>query len=109
MSVENAVKLFTSIPKTHNCAQAVAEGCGHANLLPELAAAGGGKAPGGMCGALYAALLITDSEAGEKIQKAFEEAAGAVTCREIKVVTGFPCVECVRKAAELAEKFKAVK
>ena len=32
-----------------------------------------------------------------------QQAAGAVTCREIKGGTGFPCAQCVETAARLLE------
>lgn len=104
MSAEKAVELFTAVPKLHNCAQAVAGGCGREDLVAELASCGGGKAPGGFCGALYAACVISDEAEKEEIISRFRKAAGAITCREIKTVTGYPCVECVRTAAGLLKK-----
>ena len=50
-----ALELFTAVPKMHNCAQAVAEGCGHPEMVAELASCGGGRAPEGLCGALHSA------------------------------------------------------
>ena len=101
-----AFELFTAVPKLHNCAQAVAEGSGRADLVPELAACGGGRAPEGLCGALHSALLLVKSENRENVKKEFQAAAGALTCREIKSAAKFPCAECVRVAAELVEKYK---
>lgn len=106
MSVENAVKLFTSIPKTHNCAQAVAGGCGESDLVADMAMCGGGKAPEGLCGALHAACIIASEEFRNDIIRDFQKVAGAITCRAIKSETGFPCPECVRLGAELAEKYR---
>ena len=56
--MNRAVEIFSEIPRKCNCAQAVAAGLERDDLLPELAACGGGKAPGGRCGALHAAMLI---------------------------------------------------
>ncbi len=101
-----AFELFTSVPKRHNCAQAVADGTGHSDHVAELAACGGGLAPEGLCGALHSALLFVKDENRELVKKEFQSAAGALTCREIKSETKFPCAECVRVAAELVEKYK---
>ncbi|MBR7104081.1 MAG: redox-active protein [Lentisphaeria bacterium] len=100
-----ALTFFTAVPKQHNCAQAVAAGAGREALVPELAACGGGKAPGALCGALYALLLLAPESDHASLKEAFAAAAGAVTCREIKTGTLFPCTECVRLAAELSEKY----
>jgi hypothetical protein len=69
------------------------------------AGCGGGKAPGGLCGALYAALALAPESEHENIKASFAEKAGALTCCEIKSTTLFPCAECVRVAAELTEKY----
>ncbi len=100
-----AVEIFTSIPKTHNCAQSVAAGCERADLTAELQAAGGGRAPEGRCGALFAALLLTPAEKHAEIIAEFTACAGAETCREIKTVHHFPCAKCVELGAELVEKY----
>jgi hypothetical protein len=42
--MNNAVELFTAVPKLHNCAQAVAEGCGNKELAELMKTCGGGKA-----------------------------------------------------------------
>lgn len=101
-----ATEFFTAIPRQHNCAQAVAAGLDRDDLVQELSVCGGGRAPQGYCGALHAALLIAKPEHAEQIKKEFSETAGALTCREIKGCTGYPCAECVRLAAELAEKYR---
>ena len=103
--MSKAVELFTAVPKLHNCAQAVAAGAGREDLVAAFAVCGGGKAPGGLCGALHAALALAPESEHEKIKAAFAEKAGALTCREIKSGTLFPCAECVRAAAELTEKY----
>ncbi len=99
---EAAVKIFTSVPKTHNCAQSVAAGLGREDMVKTLADAGGGRAPEGICGALYAALLAAPEAKREEIRREFASRAGSVFCRELKTVHRFPCVECVRLAAGLA-------
>lgn len=101
-----AFSLFTATPKLHNCAQAVAAGSGREDLVPELAVCGGGRAPEGLCGALYAATLLAVPEKTAILKEEFSAAAGALTCREIKSGTKFPCSECVRLAADLVEKYR---
>ena len=101
-----AFELFTAVPKLHNCAQAVADGMGRSDLVPELAACGGGRAPEGLCGALHSALLLVKPEKRDAVKAEFSAAAGALTCREIKGETRFPCAECVRIAADLVEKYR---
>ncbi|MBQ7208047.1 MAG: redox-active protein [Lentisphaeria bacterium] len=96
---------FGAVPKTHNCAQSVAAGAGREDLLPELASCGGGRAPGGLCGALYALLKLAPESAHDRLRRDFAARAGAETCREIKTGSKFPCAECVRLAAELSEEF----
>ena len=101
----NAVAIYTAVPKMHNCAQAVAAGAGREDLVEAFKVCGGGKAPGGLCGALHAALALAPESEHEAIKTAFAAKAGALTCSEIKSVTLFPCAECVRVAAELTEKY----
>lgn len=102
-----AVEYFTAVPKKHNCAQAVAAGAGNDELAEELKCCGGGNAPGGRCGALHAALLLTPEKSHPEIISEFVRAAGSELCREIKNrEVPYPCVECVRTGAGLADKFQ---
>lgn len=101
-----AYQLFTAVPKQHNCAQAVAAGAGREDLVSNLSASGGGRAPEGLCGALYAALQLVREENQEQLKQDFAAAAGALTCREIKNNSKYPCSECVRTAADLVEKYR---
>ena len=98
-----AEELFTAPGHPFNCAQSVAAGAGHAELVQELAACGGGRAPGGLCGALHAALRLAPPYAHTEIRRQFEAGAGALTCREIKGAAHTPCARCVALAAELLE------
>ena len=100
-----ALTYFKSVPRRHNCAQSVAAGAGREDLVSELAACGGGRAPEGLCGALYAVLRMAPAGEHGRIRKAFAAKAGAETCREIKTGSGFPCEQCVALAAELSEEF----
>ena len=73
-----AHQLFTAVPKKHNCAQAVMDGCGG---TPEQVA-----------------------EMAE-IKAEFARRAGALTCRDLKTVAHTPCPICVETAAQLAETY----
>lgn len=96
-----AIDLFTAVPRMHNCSQAVAEACGRNDLVPELASCGGGRAPEGLCGALYAALAIVPDSQKEQIAKTFAQQTGSTLCKEIKA-GNVPCTTCVQLAEALA-------
>ncbi len=105
--MNRAMELFTAVPKLHNCAQAVADGFGHPELMDEMKSCGGGRAPGGLCGALHCALCLVPEKERENLKTEFLRKHGAVTCKELKQEPGSPCAECVRSAAELTEKYQA--
>ena len=105
--MNNAYELFTAVPRKHNCAQAVADGFGNKELAAAMQSCGGGNAPNGYCGALYAALCLTDQAKHAELIAEFVETAHAAECKKIKAHTPLcPCSECVRKAAELVEKYR---
>ena len=97
----NAQEAFSAPGHPYNCAQAVAIGAGREDLLTEFSACGGGRAPGGYCGALHAALCIAPSEKHAAIIAQFQSEAGALTCREIKGTTHYPCTKCVELGTRL--------
>ena len=99
--MEKALELFTATPRMHNCAQSVAGGLGRSELLPELAGCGGGRAPGGVCGALHAAMLIAGPEKAAAIREEVVAELGSDKCAELKR-GGVPCATCVETAARLA-------
>ena len=97
--------------KKHNCAQAVIAGFKDKfslkdELVATFASHGGGKAPDGHCGALYAARHILEKESPGEIEKcndAFIKAAGSTKCKEIRSMKKASCISCVEMAAELLE------
>lgn len=95
-----ASELFAAVPRQHNCAQAVMAGCGDPDRVADMADCGGGRAPGGLCGALHAAMLIRPDRA-EALSRAFAEAVGDTTCRGIKTGPKTPCAVCVATAERL--------
>ncbi len=71
------------------------ENCGH------------GMAPGGVCGALFAARLLAwkkYSHALPEIEKEFLEQGGSITCKEIRTARKMSCTACVRAVARHLEK-----
>lgn len=100
--MDKALELFTATPRQHNCAQSVAGGLDRDDLLPELASCGGGHAPGGLCGALHAAMLIAGADNAEAVREKFVSALGSDKCAELKRVFAVPCAKCVETAAMLA-------
>ena len=99
--VKRADGVFHQPPTFPNCAQSVAILTGHPEQATDLAVCGGGRAPGGLCGALHAALLFTPAEKRDELIDAFRETVGATTCREIKGTTRTPCSVCVAAGAKL--------
>lgn len=93
--------------ENYNCAQAVLKAFQEHNKLTddEIAqhmSSGGGRAEGGLCGALYAAKLHLDSpEDKAGLEKSFVDKAKYITCKEIKRNRTLSCVQCVEAAAEL--------
>ena len=102
MENEKIEAALSKFRKPYNCCQTV-----YAAFRPEdsggiagLAGGGAGRAPGGACGALYAALKLCPDSEGE-VRAKFAEAAGSQFCREIKAVCKTPCEKCVEAAARL--------
>ncbi|MDO4462834.1 MAG: hypothetical protein Q4C30_10170 [Bacteroidia bacterium] len=104
-----AVDTFRHPEYKHNCAQAVAnkwkELYADKDIVSSYAPYIGGNAPGGLCGALYAAKEASKANA-EEIERLFVERCGAATCREIKMGTRTPCTVCVQTADDLVEQFE---
>ena len=104
---EKALKHFRQ-GKGYNCAQTVynsqrKHGSVCEKTLAELGLAGGGRAPDGLCGALYAAKLHLPEERKAEIRAQFEESGGSVRCREIRKARKMSCQDCVAEAADFLE------
>jgi hypothetical protein len=90
-----------------NCAQAVAaawkEHSGNEYLsVEEYRQFGHGKAPEGLCGALYTACVFAGKDKDEIIKKRFaEKTGGHVRCKEIRQTGKLSCPVCVNLAASL--------
>ena len=66
---------------------------------------GRGKAPGNICGALYAGAMLVKPEFKDKMYEEFGKVAGAVKCKEIKKLDKLQCPGCKALAIELIKKF----
>ena len=102
---ELALKVFRQPPDRLNCAQSVLyawrEVFGDTAItVADLKPFGAGRAPDGLCGALYAACLLAPSRA-EELKAAFAARLGSLYCKEIRAAKKHPCAECVAEAAEL--------
>jgi len=84
---EKAVEYYHG-KENYNCAQAVMKACCalcSEEDISRLTGMGGGRAEGGLCGALYAANKLLSGEDKKKmLVDKFREAAGSEKCREIK-------------------------
>ncbi len=103
-----AVDTFHAAPYNHNCAQAIAyrwrKRFSDPLTVEKFQANGGGRAPEGLCGALYAAMQACPDHADE-IKADFAKACGALHCRELKGANRVPCPVCVDTADVLVEKY----
>ena len=102
--MNKALELFSATPRLHNCAQSVVAGCNREDLNSEMRSFGSGRAPEGLCGAIYGAMACVNEEKKEAVQKEFEALLGSSRCKELKA-NGVPCSKCVETAAALVEKY----
>lgn len=98
---EQALSVFRTPPCHYNCAQAVCAALGRRDLLEAMQFCGGGKAPGGMCGALYAAVESCPPEKRSELSRHFVDKLGYSTCHALKKEGRIPCPVCVATAASL--------
>jgi len=97
--------------KKLNCAESVSRSYAEARNfahkdMDSHADCGGGQAPQGHCGALYAALHILELSGKDKKKECedfFLSCAGALTCKEIRRLKKLSCSGCIEKAAEFLE------
>ena len=93
----------------YNCAQSILKAFeNHFSATPqklnEYARYGGGRAPEGFCGALFAALnLAEDDRSTAEVKKQFIAKAGSPYCREIRRAKTLTCQECVALSARLLQ------
>ena len=101
--VEQALATFRQHPYMYNCAQTVCAAFGREDLLEDMKACGGGRAPEGTCGALYGAMQVAP-ELADVLKADFCAATGATECNKLKSECRVPCQTCVQTASELLVK-----
>lgn len=99
---------FHLLPENLNCAQAILKGFQNEfnisnSEIEEYRAWGGGRAEGGMCGALFSAERLLRQIGKESVVEEFQVLTGGTLCTEIKERI-FTCAEYVRMIDELVEK-----
>ncbi len=95
-----------------NCGQTIVHACKEKFNVPEELVAvfegyGGGRAPEGLCGALYAAeVILKDTHPAQlkECKDAFVRHAGSMKCKDIRASRSLTCLGCVEKVAESLEK-----
>jgi len=95
--------------KRLSCALAIAEAFHEKHPLDPkhkelLKNCGGGKAPDGICGGIYAAKIIMDQYTPNKSDEAlskFASQTGSIKCSEIRSLKKLSCLNCVELSAEI--------
>ncbi|MDR0941806.1 MAG: C-GCAxxG-C-C family protein [Bacteroidales bacterium] len=100
---------FHKAPENYNCAQAILKGFEQEfsvdnSQIEAFRAFGGGRAPLGVCGALFAAQQLLPHEASN-LQTEFTQRCGSAYCRELKTQQRISCTEAVKTADTLLRKF----
>ena len=110
MAAERAANYFHG-PDRYNCGQAVLKAFQEdhnvtEDLIEQFKKLGGGRADGGLCGALYAAKTLAGNELDLSLEEKFVKQAGSARCREIRKKGNLSCRECVYTAAKLLKEIK---
>lgn len=105
MSKETALSRFRQAPWNYNCAQTICAAFDRPDLLDSLSVCGGGRAPEGLCGALFGAIQVLPKLRNELIHD-FMTQMGAKTCHDLKRIHHAPCAHCVAMAADLVTLYK---
>ncbi len=101
--VDRAFTTFRKEPFRYNCAQTICDAVGRQDLLAAMSGFGQGRAPEGLCGALYAALQCTPEEKREALLKKFADKLGHTKCKDLQRQGKVDCHTCVATAALLAD------
>ncbi|MDR1738042.1 MAG: C-GCAxxG-C-C family protein [Candidatus Symbiothrix sp.] len=101
-------RFFHAKPENLNCAQAILNVFSEELNIPqqridEFQSFGGGHAPNGLCGALFAAETLLAEHGKPSVKEKFRTLAGGITCHEIKEIAKTPCLQCLRFAEKLLE------
>ena len=107
MTRTKAAAFYRVAPEKLNCAQCILKAFQtQLNIEDELIATfrkhGGGRAPEGICGALYAVDYLLAQQGKNSVQAEFLQKANAITCLELKKRRKVSCEMCVTIAEKLA-------
>lgn len=102
-------QFFHKSPENYNCAQAILKGFEQEfsidnSQIEAFRAFGGGRAPLGVCGALFAAQQLLANEAGN-LQTEFIKLCGSAYCKDLKMQSYVSCAEAVKTADNVLRKF----
>lgn len=113
MSLEEARNYFLG-KNNHNksnCAESVAFALKNKfginqEVLKQFKNCGAGKAPDGICGALFAVkIILKDSpDKFKELEGDFIKTSGSVKCKDIRASHKLTCLGCVEKAAGFLDK-----
>ena len=115
MSVEKAKAYYSGLNgcRKLNCAQSIVHAFQEkfsvsADSVETFSIYGGGRAPEGECGALYAVktLLKNHPERIKACEDILVSHAGSTKCREIRSGRGLSCAGCVEKIAECLDNIR---
>lgn len=106
-----AADYFHLMPYNWNCAQSIHKAAQSRTGLTDeeielrYRSKGGGRAEGGLCGAIYAVRSIVGegTDAAERLTERFRELTGGLTCSELKGKHGRPCSYLVEVAQGLLD------
>lgn len=109
----NALDYFHQAPYKYNCAQSIMKaaqpvtGITDEEIGLQYADKGGGRAPGGLCGALFGAkrVLGEDSPEAAALEAEFAETLGGTQCQQLKKELQIPCERTVSTAQALLAKY----
>lgn len=105
-----SLEFFRRKPENFNCAQALLKGFQAAceveeKTIESFRAYGGGRAEGGLCGAIFAAEYLRKQQnppsENSSLVPAFTAKVQAITCRDIRTQKIHSCEDCVYFADEL--------
>lgn len=105
---QKSINFFRTPPCNYTCAQAILKGFQKECSVSEedidaFIEFRGGRAPEGVCGAVYAANHLLKEKGLGTINEDFAKEAGSDKCFEIKTVHRFPCPDCIILADRLIE------
>ena len=85
MTKPKATNYFRTEPEKLNCAQSILKVFQVPdNVVAKFRKYGGGRAPEGICGALFSADYLLKQQGKNSIQEEFRAKAGAILCRELR-------------------------